>query len=256
MISDVENVKTLVDAWKLMSGRYPDSHFQSDGSVASAFANVPMSFLNISFQERPAAGEADLRGMFSTMRDRVKSCPQPSLVGLCDGWVPEGWQAIAAEEGFSFLLNMTGMAADEMLPVRRPLPKLEYRRVQTDAAARDLAMINAQAYGMPAEIWECTCNLHMWQPDTYGYVGYREGVAVCAASALPIEGAMYIAWVATLPGEHGKGYAEAVMREAVEKGRVGMGKRRLVLHASDMGKPLYRSMGFTVGSKIPLFARA
>ena len=50
---------------------------------------------------------------------------------------------------------------------------------------------------------------------------------------------MYIALVATLPGEQGKGYAEAVMRHAIEQGQTGMGKRRIVLHPSDMGLPLY-----------------
>lgn len=65
---------------------------------------------------------------------------------------------------------------------------------------------------------------------------------------------MYIALVATEPGEHGKGYAEAVMRHAIKQGEAGMGKRRLVLHASDMGRPLYQSRGFGAGCKIPLLA--
>ena len=43
---------------------------------------------------------------------------------------------------------------------------------------------------------------------------------------------MYIALVATEPGEHGKGYAEAVMRHAIKQGQAGIGKRRLVPHAS------------------------
>ena len=192
--------------------------------------------------------------MFSIMRQRAKTCPHPSFIGLCDAWVPEGWQAVAAEEGYTLALNMTGMAADELSPLRRPLPQLEYRRVQTEATSRDLAMINADAYGLPREMFECICGLQLWQPDSYGYVGYRDEKAISAAAALPIEGAMYIALVATLPEEHGKGYAEAVMRQAIEQGRTGMGKRRIVLHASDMGLPLYRSMGFGAGSKIPLFS--
>ena len=256
MISDDENVRALIEAWRLMSGCFAGSDFQSDGNVASTFANIPLPFLNISFQERPATGPADLRGIFSTMRQRAKACPHPSFIGLCDGWVPEGWEAVAADEGFSFALNMTGMAADELLPLRRPSPELEYRRVQTEATSRDLAMLNAQAYGLPAEMFECICGLELWHADGYGYVGYRDGKAISAAAALPIEGAMYIAFVATLPGEQGKGYAEAVMREAIEQGQTGMGERRIVLHASDMGLPLYRSMGFCVGSKIPLFTPA
>ena len=128
--------------------------------------------------------------------------------------------------------------------------------MQNVATARDLAMINAQAYEMPAQEWECMCNLQPWHDDSYGYVGYLDGKPVSSAAAMPIDGAMYIALVATLPEEHGKGYAEAVMRHAIEKGRARMGKRRLVLHASDMGQPLYRSMGFRAGCKISLLALA
>jgi hypothetical protein len=38
--------------------------------------------------------------------------------------------------------------------------------------------------------------------------------------------------------------------------QAGMGRRRIILHASDMGRPLYQSMGFEAGSKIPLFSPA
>lgn len=254
MISSDDNVKTVIDAWKLMSGRFAGSDFQRVEGVASTFANIPLSFFNISFQERPAASAAELRGMLATMQRRAKACPHPSIIGLCEDWVPEDWQAIAEEKGFTFVLNMTGMAADELLPPRRPSLALEYRRVQDDATARDLAMINAHAYQMPPEMWECLCNLQLWNADSYGYVGYRDGKAVSSTAALPIEGAMYIALVATMPEEHGKGYAEAVMRKAIEQGQTGMGKRRMVLHASDMGRPLYQSMGFGAGCRIPLLA--
>jgi ribosomal protein S18 acetylase RimI-like enzyme len=256
MIPDDENVAVLIDAWKLMTGRFAGSDFERAGGVASAFANLPLPFFNISFQDQPAMSEAELRGMLSVMQRRAQGCAHPSMIALCQEWVPGRWREIAAAEGFRFSLNMTGMATEALLPPRRPPPKLAYRRVQDDAEARDLAMINAQAYGLPAEMWECLCNLLLWQPDSYAYVAYDNGRAVAAASSLPVGEVMYIALVATLPEQHGKGYAEAVMRQAIEQGKAGMGRRRIVLHASDMGQPLYQSMGFEAGSKIPLFSPA
>jgi GNAT superfamily N-acetyltransferase len=255
MISDDENVAVLIDSWKLMTGRFPGSDFERAGAVASTFANLPLPFFNISSQAQPVTSEADLRGMLSVMQRRARQCAHPSMIALCEKWVPARWQEIAGE-GFRFSLNMTGMAADALLPPRRPPPRLAYRRVQDDAAARDLAMINARAYGMPAEMWECLCNLLLWQPDSYAYVAYDNGKAVAAASSLPVGEVMYIALVATVPEHHGNGYAEAVMRQAIEQGQSAMGQRRIVLHASDMGRPLYQSMGFEAGSKIPLFTPA
>jgi GNAT superfamily N-acetyltransferase len=256
MLSDDENVTVLIDAWKLMTGRFPGSNFERIGAITSTFANLPLSFFNISSQHQPAKTEANLRGVLSAMHQRSRQSAHPSMVALCENWIPPNWQQIAAEEGFNFSLNMTGMAANALLPPRRPPPKLTYRRVQEKAQARDLAMINAQAYGMPEHLWECLCNLHLWQPDSYAYVAYSNGKAIATASSLPVGKVMYIALVATLPGHQGKGYAEAVLRQAIEQGQSGMGQRRIVLHASDLGLPLYQSMGFEPGAKIPLLTPA
>src|SRR5262249_26140071 len=152
------NVSTLIDAWKVMTGRYAGSDYRSSGGVSSTWANMPLSFFNASFQERPA-NEAELREMLATMMRRAKESPHPSIIGLCDAWAPPDWLRIATEEGFAFVLYMTAMATNELLPPRRELPALEYRRVEDDAGARDLAMINAAAYAMPPETWECTCNM-------------------------------------------------------------------------------------------------
>ena len=64
------------------------------------------------------------------------------------------------------------------------------------------------------------------------------------AAAFPVNGTVYIALVATLPEEQGKGYAETVMRQAVAQGQEAMGTKRTTLHASDMGLPVYRRMGY------------
>jgi GNAT superfamily N-acetyltransferase len=146
------------------------------------------------------------------------------------------------------------MATEALSPPRRQLPELEYRQVLNDATARDLATTNAQAYGMPMETWEGICNMQLWRADTYGFVAYHGGDAVSAAAVFPIDGAMYVQWVATSPTEQRKGYAEAVMRKAIELAQAESGLRRIILHATDMGQPLYQSMGFIAGCQIPLFS--
>ena len=100
------------------------------------------------------------------------------------------------------------MAAGELLPPRRTAPHLELRRVVYESTARDLAVINGHAYGMPPELFECICNLHLWHEDSFGYAGYAEGRAVSAAATFPVDGTAYVALVATMPDAHGKSYAE------------------------------------------------
>jgi GNAT superfamily N-acetyltransferase len=98
------------------------------------------------------------------------------------------------------------------------------------------------------------CNLHLWHADSLGYVGYAGEKAVTSAAAFPVCGTMYIALVATVPESHGKGYAEAVMRHAIEQASRAMGPVRMTLHASDMGRPVYRAMGFEAGARVMLLA--
>jgi GNAT superfamily N-acetyltransferase len=250
LISTEENVGSLIDAWKLMVGRLPASAITHARGVATMFGHVPLAFFNLSVPDRPLANAGQLREALAIVKERAKTCPHPSILGLCDAWAPPDWEAFAANEGFKPMMNMTGMAADQLLPVRRATPPFEFRRVEDETTARDLAIINAHAYGMPAELFECICNLNLWHNDSVGYVGYSGGRAVTCAAAFPISGFIYIALVATLPKAHGKGYAEAAMRKAIAQGREAMGETRIGLHASDMGQPLYRSMGFEPGARV------
>jgi GNAT superfamily N-acetyltransferase len=247
-----ENVGVLIEAWKLMVGRLPGSTIEHAGWLATMFGNVPLPFLNVSVADRPLENSADLRNILVLAKKRARACKHGSLLALCDAWAPEDWKLVAAEEGFAVALKMTGMAADQLPPPRRALPELEFRRVSDETTARDLAMINAHAYGMSPQLFECLCDLHLWHEDSYGYVGYARGRAVTAASTFPVAGTMYVAFVATMPDAHGKGYAEAVMRQAIEQGRRAMGLTRLTLHASDMGRPLYQAMGFGSGASVVL----
>ena len=259
MIGIDETVKTFIDAWKLMTGRFLGSDCRHARGVTSTFANVPLANLNFSFQARPALDAADLRRMLQTMQQRAGACPHPSFIVLCQDWMPPDWPAIVADEGFTFSLDTVAMAAETLSPLRRPLPELEYRRVSDLETARELATVNAMAYavyGMPVAMWDCMGTMRLWHPESYGYVGYVDGKAVSSAAVFPIDGAMYIAWVATVPEMHGRGYGEAVLRQAIEKAQAAMGKQRLVLHASVMGEPLYRSMGFQPGGKLQLLSPA
>ena len=250
-----DNVRILIEAWKLMAGRFPTAKIQQSNGVATMFSHLPLPFLNISTPERPLQSAEDLRGALQVAGTRAQDCKPASLLALCEAWMPEDWEKVAADEGFHLELNMTGMAADDLLPPRRRQPLLEFRRVTNDATARDLAMVNAHAYGMPTELFECISNMYLWHQDTFGYVGYSDGRAVTTAAVLPVAGTMYVALVATMPDAHGKGCAEAVMRHAIAAGRPSMGQARLTLHASDAGRPLYQSMGFAAGAKLALLGR-
>ena len=237
-----------------MVGRLPLPTIKEEGGVVSCFGNVPLFFLNLSIVNRPAQTHEELRAFLNTAARHVASCKYPSGVVLRQDWLPAGWENLVDEAGLAPVVPMTSMEADELLPPRRRLPDLDVRLVVNDAMARDLAELNALAYRMPADSFDCMANMHLWHADSCAYVGYLGGRPVTCAAAFPVNETVYIALVATLPEQQGKGYAETVMRQAVIQEQRAMRTTRTTLHASDMGVSVYRAMGFRPGPKLVLLA--
>lgn len=247
-----DTVRVLIDAWKLMAERFPSPMIEEADGVATCFGNVPLLFFNLWIQARPTATLDELRMMLATAAKRAAACQHASGGVLREDWMPVGWEELIKEAGLAPMLAMTGMEASKILPPRRPAPNLEIRRVVDDASARDLATLNATAYGMPVESFDCMANMRLWHDDSYACVGYAGGKAVSSAAALPVAGTVYIALVATAPDEQRKGYADAVMRQAIAQGQKIMGVETTTLHATDMGQPVYRAMGYTSGARFLL----
>ncbi len=256
VVSDSDNVASLIDAFGLMIRRLPGATIDESGGVSTLFGNVPLAFFNMSILNRPMTDEAAFRGALSLACARARSCAHPSFIGLCHAWAPTNADTIIADAGLTLGLNMTGMAADQLLPARRAAPDLDYRLAGEPGVAADLGYINALAYGMAPADLECVAEPALWRDPSFGVVGYLDGRAVSCTASFLVGDTIYVAYVATLPEAHGKGYAEAVMRRSIALAQAVAGPRRIWLHASDMGAPLYRSMGFATGAALPLYAPA
>jgi len=88
-----------------------------------------------------------------------------------------------------------------------------------------------------------TC-AELWQGPHHGFLLYENGLAVAGGSASFVEGVSYVGWMATLPANRGRGYAEALLRQmdAFMKRRYGV--KESVLHATEMGRPVYERVGY------------
>jgi ribosomal protein S18 acetylase RimI-like enzyme len=249
-----ESVQLMIDCWKMYVGRLPSGTVEHSEGVVAALGNVEFFILNLCLHYSPLVGLDDLRRRVGLATERAADCPFPWLFCLCEDWAPSEWEAVVGEYGLEPAVNVIGMAADELKPPRRTPPNLEYRRVQDAATARDLAELNMQAYGLPLEMGECICNLHLWKEDSYGYVGYVDGQPVTCAATFPVNNTVYVAFVATYPDVQRQGCAEAVMRHSIEKGAEGMGLSRTTLHATEAGFPLYLAMGYEATAPFRMLA--
>ena len=244
MTTDHETARLYVNAWRLMVPRLPSGTVQEVDGVIATLGNVELSFLNCFFAEGPLVDGKELRRRLTTAKSLAMSSVHPWFFALCDDWLPQGWESVVESEGLAVALSLTGMTSDGLRPPRRSLPHLEFRRVEDEATARHIAEVNAFAYSMPLEVVECICNLHLWKPDSYGYVAYIDGEPVACSSSFPVDDTVYVGFVATHPDHQRRGYAEAVMRHSITRGMEGMGLSRTSLHATEAGRPLYEAMGY------------
>ncbi|MCC7175381.1 MAG: GNAT family N-acetyltransferase [Bryobacterales bacterium] len=138
-----------------------------------------------------------------------------------------------------------GMACESLAPPRKPLPALEFRRVQDRAGRAEFARLNCHAFHIPfewcLELYDCE---PLWTERFTGYIGCLQGQAVCGAATLCAADAVGVYAVATMPGHERKGYGESVMRHAVACAQRESGFSRSVLQATRTGIPLYQRMGY------------
>jgi GNAT superfamily N-acetyltransferase len=217
--------------------------------VSIASSNVAWSMMNAAFLPRPVETEEALERAAATAASYFVPKGRGWMLALCEDWVPQRLRARAGEllagHGLKLVLVATGMVAERLTPAFRPLPTLEIRQT-TDSAGRCLlADINARCYDMPiTEGREAFDVPALFEGDSKGYVGFRQGEAASSAAVIRVDEVAYIAMVATLPAHRQLGCAEAVMRRALDEAKRVWGIERTVLHATPAGLPVYRRMGY------------
>jgi GNAT superfamily N-acetyltransferase len=251
-VSAANSVRVLIDAWAMMTGRFDGHDFACREGVTTTFANRPLSFFNLSTLDRALHAVEDLSPALATARARALRCGHPSMLAICGEWAPEGWEDLAAEAGWLRSMQLSGMATDRLRPERRPQPGLDYRQVDDPVTGFDLGLVNALAYGMAPQDFECLSEMSLWANGAFGIVGYDVGRPVTGAATFVFGDLIYVAMVASVPGLHGRGFAEAAMRRAIEAAEEATGAKQIWLHATEAGAPLYRSMGFADGAGVTM----
>ncbi|CAN5207178.1 hypothetical protein BH11PSE5_BH11PSE5_22110 [soil metagenome] len=255
-LGTAETARCFVDAWRYMVAHYPGHVVAQVGPVAVTLSQTNCPFFNLITIDAPTENAAALHQALTTARGYAEGCPHATMLLLSPDWLPKGASDVLTAQGVAFSMSLTGMATDALAAPRRADPKLDFRLTSDEATALDLGRVNADAYGMPHELFAITGRIPHWTGTQVGAVGYIDGQPVTAAQAYVLGERIYIAMVATHPRHHGKGYGEEAMRRAIAAVQEVAGHKRLWLHASDMGRPLYRAMGFADGARLDLYGFA
>lgn len=221
--------------------------------LEAAWVHSLMPINNATYLAEQVTSEADLRACFASAVEDAAPHQKPWAFFLYEPYAAslnaEQIAAAATDSGLANLMSVEVMTGDtaKLKPPKRPLPELEYRRVNAREDCWTVFDINMRCYGMPAFMTDSIVDAKAYYKDPqreFGFVAFADGVPVSTASVIELDGWLYVALVATEPDHRQKGYAEAVIRHALTAAAAELGITRTALDASAMGAPLYLQMGY------------
>ena len=217
--------------------------------IAVAHSTVDFAMFNAAVLTAPAETQEQLEARLRLASGYFAERGSPWSVWLCDSWLGRPLRvkaaAILARAGLRRIAELPGMQAEGVLPASRALPAVECRRVAGQETREDFNHIMSVAFGVPMDISrQIYVSERTWTGPLRGYVGYSGGKAVATTAVVCAAGVVGVYAVGTLPEHRRQGYAEAVMRFALEQAREDAGLVPTVLQSSDAGFRLYRKMGY------------
>ena len=244
-----ETNSQFIGAWKHMASHVPGHDIRETGGLVIANANAPLLVMNAAFLARPLGDAEDARRVAGTLIECFNDSEAGWIFPVCEPWaLGDAGKALdqaLTDAGLVAPMKFTGMAAPQLAPPSRPAPELKIRAVNDLETATAISDLNCIANHFPPEQGRASVtHAGFWSDPLFAYVGYVGRAAVSAAALVVVDGTAYIAWVATDENHRGKGYAEALMRHALACEERRSGIRRTTLHATDMGFPVYKRMGY------------
>jgi ribosomal protein S18 acetylase RimI-like enzyme len=177
---------------------------------------------------------------------------------LCDDLVPAPLQKHARlllrDSGMSLIAQPPGMFAEELSPPRREAAPIDIQQVHDETTRIDFAHLSSVIFSLPFDTSRHIYGApELWQGPMIGWVGYVQGRAVSIVTVVIGGGALGVYSVGTLPEFQGRGYAETMIRYALDHARTLSGPQPTVLQSTSQGFNLYARMGYRVVTKFGVY---
>jgi len=236
MITDTG--KIFLKTWQGYAEAFPLSARLGHPEMEIAFAGIPVPLFNLGFPKNSGALQGgDLAHLTGEFGKILTPRGVPGLLMVRDGQVEDG-------DGVEPVLRMPGMVAGALLPPKRELENFVIREAAGAAMAEEIARLNVVCHEMEMkDVPALTC-AGLWRGPHHGFLLYEDGAAVAGGSASFVEGVSYIGWMATLPAHRGRGYAGGILRHMDGFMRQRYGVKETVLHATELGRPVYEHLGY------------
>lgn len=226
--------------------------------VSIAAAGVTFQMFNAAFLSAAVTSDADLLQRIHLAGAHFQTRGLEWAYWVCEDWLAPSIRKRSRRafeaQGLRHSVDLPGMAAEYLEPPVRPLPTLDLRRVENGPVRDAFCAIGALCFHVPpAWFNQVFDNASVWR-DFVGYVGYQDGEPVSTAAIVLGGDAIGVYNVATLPMHQGRGYGEAVVRQALDDARRRSGAERVVLQSTGAGFNLYKRMGFRTITNVAVYA--
>ena len=239
------SISQFRDAWRVMCSACPGYLAGRTADVDYIFSGLPIPFFNAAIVGARDISHDALTAMGRNACEWAADKSVPWMFIVTHEWLAPGVDASSVLDrlGLTTLLPLTGMRAQRVGPPQSA-NGLQLEVPADDASCGAILDVNGAAYDVPLD----ACKPILGNPSFWAAhvpaLGRVDGNPVASAAVLMIEGYRYVNLVATLPDQQRRGYADAVMRHALEVAATRYGEMPTTLHATDAGRPIYARMGY------------
>ena len=240
----------LAEAMRFFGRARPDGEVHEMPGVSVIYCGLDYAAFNAGVMGDSAVKDAaDMRQRIESPAKHFESRRLRWSYWYCDelvgtSLVPQA-RMMLQRHGLVELTDAPGMMAGRLAAPARDLPAVEVRPVADDATRSAFAHITSLSFEVPWTICRDVYGAERaWQGSFRGYVGFVDGVAVSTTAVVVESGVAGIYSVGTLPGKRRRGYAEAVMREVLDRVYEETGIERTVLQSTRIGYSMYVRMGY------------
>jgi GNAT superfamily N-acetyltransferase len=250
-----QNLRT---AMRFFGGATSAGEIVSLPGVVVIYSGLDYGVFNIALLDRPVTHPAALETLVAETSRYFKARKTRWSFWICEDLLelPARRRArqLLGEFGLRAISHPPGMIATGLQPPVRRLPDIDVQPVAGRSLRCAFAEITALSFDIPFDIAEAVYTQERaWRGEYQGYVGLVNGAPASIVAIVVDAGAIGVYSLATDPSFRRRGYAEAVMRQAVRDAQARTGIDKIVLQSTEIGYPLYRRMGFHDATRFSVY---
>lgn len=236
----------LLQALRFFGHARASSEIRDLPGLSLIFCGLNYAAFNAALLARPVGADGlELSRLIQVSAQQFDSRNLRWTCWVCDDFLSRSVlrdaDRIFSRYGLRPLTEAPGMYAEKLIPPHHKLPAVEVRPVMDATTRNAFAEIMSVAFEIPPGVCAAIYGSEFaWTGDLRGYVGFVDGKAVTTAAATVTHDVVGLYSVATLPPYRRLGYAEAIMRRAIEEAGVA----KTVLQSTRSGLSLYERMGY------------